>query len=227
VLSRCVIKIEILPERLRVLYLHGFASSPASRKARFFAEKLASLGFAVEVPDLAEGDFKGLTIAKQLALVDRLGRRERVIVIGSSLGGYLAALYAARHPEVDRLILLAPALRFHALWSAEFGADRLRLWREKGSIPVFHYGAGSYQLIGYQLMDDAARFEPDPEFAQPCLLFHGANDPLVPIAQSVEFAAARPNVRLIGLDSGHELTDVLDKIWEESEKFLVPKPAVK
>jgi len=212
---------------LRVLYLHGFASSPASRKAGFFAEKLASLGFAVEIPDLAEGDFKGLTLTKQLALVERLGRRERVIVIGSSLGGYLAALYAARHPEVDRVILLAPALRFHALWSTEFGPERLRLWREKGSIPVFHYGAGTTQLIGYQLMEDAGRFEPDPEFSQPCLLFHGSQDPVVPIAQSVEFAATRSNVRLIGLDSGHELTDVLDKIWDESEKFLAPKPALK
>jgi pimeloyl-ACP methyl ester carboxylesterase len=216
-----------LSERLRVLYLHGFASSPASRKACFFAEKLAALGFAVEIPDLAEGDFKGLTLTKQLALVERLGRHEPAIVIGSSLGGYLAALYTARHPEVDRVILLAPALGFHRLWSHEFGPERLRLWREKGSIPVFHYGAGSQQLIGYQLMEDASRFEPDPQFSQPCLIFHGAQDPLVPIAQSLEFAAARPNVRLIGLDSGHELTDVLDKIWDESEKFLVPNPAVK
>ncbi len=216
-----------MSEPSRVLYLHGFASSPASRKATFFAEKLAALGFAVEIPDLAEGDFKRLTITNQLALVERLGRGERVIVIGSSLGGYLAALYAARHPEVDRLILLAPALRFHRLWTQEFGPERLRLWREKGSIPVFHYGAGSNQLIGYQLMEDAGRFEPDPEFAQPCLLFHGDQDPLVPIAQSVEFAAAHPNVHLVGLHSGHELTDVLDKIWEESEKFLTPKPAVK
>jgi hypothetical protein len=214
-------------EPSRVLYLHGFASTPASRKARFFAEKLAALGFAVEIPDLAEGDFKRLTITKQLALIERLGCGERVIVIGSSLGGYLAALYAARHPEVERLILLAPALRFHRLWTQEFGPERLRLWREKGSISVFHYGAGSNQLIGYQLMEDAGRFEPDPEFSQPCLLFHGAQDPLVPIAQSAEFAAAHPNVRLIGLHSGHELTDVLDKIWEESEKFLAPKPAVK
>jgi uncharacterized protein len=217
----------MLSHRPRVLYLHGFASSPASRKARFFAEKLAALGFAVEIPDLAEGNFERLTLTKQLALIERLGRREPVILIGSSLGGYLAALYAARHPEVDRLILLAPALRFHALWTKEFGPARLPLWREKGSISVFHYGTGRPQLIGYQLMEDAGGFEPEPEFSQPCLLFHGTQDPLVPIAQSVEFAASRPNVRLIRLASGHELTDVLDKIWEESERFLSPNPAVK
>jgi hypothetical protein len=216
-----------LSGRPRVLYLHGFASSPASRKARFFAEKLITLGFAVEIPDLAEGDFQGLTLTKQLALIERLGRHEPAIVIGSSLGGYLAALYAARHPEVDRVILLAPALRFHALWTAEFGSERLRLWREKGSIPVFHYGAGRAQLIGYQLMEDARGFEPEPQFSQPCLIFHGDRDPLVPVTQSVEFAATRPKVQLIRLASGHELTDVLDEIWEKSEKFLTAHPAVK
>ena len=217
----------MLSSRPRVLYLHGFASSPASRKARFFAEKLAALGLAVEIPDLAEGDFEGLTLSKQLAFVERLGRHEPAIVIGSSMGGYLAALYTARHPEVDRVILLAPALRFHALWTTEFGAERLRLWKEKGSVPVFHYGIGRPQLIGYQLMEDAARFEPEPQFSQPCLIFHGDSDPLVPVTQSVQFAATHPNVRLIRLASGHELTDVLDKIWDESERFLLLNPALK
>jgi pimeloyl-ACP methyl ester carboxylesterase len=217
----------MLASRPRVLYLHGFASSPASRKARFFAEKLAALGLAVEIPDLAEGDFEGLTLSKQLGLIERLGRHEPAIVIGSSLGGYLAALYAARHPEVDRVILLAPALHFHSLWTTEFGPDRLRLWKEKGSVPVLHYGTGRPQLIGYQLMEDAARFEPEPQFSQPCLIFHGDSDPLVPVTQSVHFAAAHPNVRLIRLASGHELTDVLDKIWDESERFLLLNPALK
>ena len=188
---------------------------------------MAALGFAVEIPDLAEGDFKGLTLSKQLALVERLGRHEPAIVIGSSMGGYLAALYAARHPEVERVILLAPALRFHALWATECGPERLRLWKEKGSVPVFHYGTGRPQLIGYQLMEDAAQFEPEPQFSQPCLLFHGDSDPLVPVTQSVQFAAAHANVRLIRLASGHELTDVLDKIWDESERFLLLNPALK
>ena len=217
----------MLSSRPRVLYLHGFASSPASRKARFFAEKLAALGLAVEIPDLAEGDFEGLTLSKQLALIERLGRHEPAIVIGSSMGGYLAALYAARHPEVDRVILMAPALRFHALWATEFGPERLRLWKEKGSVPVFHYGTGRPQLIGYQLMEDAASFEAEPQFSQPCLIFHGDSDPLVPVTQSVQFAATHPNVRLIRLASGHELTDVLDKIWDESERFLLLNPALK
>ncbi len=41
----------------RFIYLHGFASSPSSRKARFFEERFRELGIGLEVPDLAEGRF--------------------------------------------------------------------------------------------------------------------------------------------------------------------------
>jgi pimeloyl-ACP methyl ester carboxylesterase len=213
-------------KRLRVLYLHGFASSPRSRKARFFAEKLAGLGFDVQIPDLAEADFQHLTISNQLRVVERAAcggsaAPEPVILIGSSLGGYLAALYAAAHPEVDRLILLAPAFCFHQLWTKELGPERLRLWREKGSIPIFHYGEERNMLLGYQLMEDASRFDAFPNFPQPCLIFHGAQDPVLPLSQSAAFAAVHSNARLVELQSGHELIDVLDDMWDVCSKFLV------
>ena len=93
----------------RILYLHGFASSPASSKARFFAARLRAAGGRVEIPDLAAGDFEHLTITGQLRVIEQAAAGEPVALMGSSLGGYLAGLYAARHPEVSRVILLAPA----------------------------------------------------------------------------------------------------------------------
>src|SRR4051794_18445384 len=115
----------MLSARLDVVYLHGFASSPASRKAHFFYEQLQQSGFVVNVPDLAGGNFERLTISAQLRVIERTSAHKPFILIGSSLGGYLAALYAARHPEVDRLILLAPAFDFHRLWTAQLGPERL------------------------------------------------------------------------------------------------------
>lgn len=56
---------------MRFIYLHGFASSPRSTKAAFFSERLTRLGHAVDVPDLEQGDFEGLTITRQLAVVRR------------------------------------------------------------------------------------------------------------------------------------------------------------
>jgi hypothetical protein len=211
----------MLPDHLRVLYLHGFASGASSRKARFFAEKLSALGVRVEVPILDEENFQKLTITGQLKVIEKAVRNEPVVLIGSSLGGYLAALYAADHPEVPRLVLLAPAFRFHHLWTTGMDAQALERWRETGSLPIFHYGEGREMPIGYQLIEDAARYDPCPDFSQPALLFHGTRDPHVPVEYSAEFAQHHPNARLIRMDSGHELTDVLDQIWDQSRVFLL------
>jgi len=42
---------------MRVVYLHGFASSPQSTKAQFFARKFADAGLAFEAPTLDQGNF--------------------------------------------------------------------------------------------------------------------------------------------------------------------------
>src|SRR3712207_248123 len=97
---------------MRVLYLHGFASGPSSGKAQFFRARLAERGVQLEIPDLVEGDFENLTITGQLAVIERTARGDPVVLMGSSLGGYLAALYASSHPEVTKLILMAPAFYF-------------------------------------------------------------------------------------------------------------------
>ncbi len=211
----------MLPEGLRVLYLHGFASGPQSRKAGFFAGRLREAGFPVDIADLAEDGFERLTISGQLRVIERSARGQSVVLIGSSLGGYLAALYAASHPEVDRLVLLAPAFNFWHLWASELGPVRLAEWRKNGHISVFHYAEGREMPIGYQLMEDASRFEPFPGFRQPALIIHGDFDNVVPPSQSAEFAALHPNVRLVRVQSGHELTDVLEPIWQEIKSFLL------
>ena len=216
----------MLPVPARVLYLHGFASSPASRKAQFFSAKLKALGFAVEIPDLAQGDFRHLTLSKQLAVIDRAVERAAqscpVTLIGSSMGGYLAALYAAGHPEaVERVILLAPAFGFYQLWVDELGPQRLRAWEETDSLAVFHYGEGHTTPVAFELLRDARQFPAFPGVAQPALVFHGSADNIVPVQRSIEFAAARANVQLVQFPSNHELTDVLDPIWDASKEFLL------
>jgi pimeloyl-ACP methyl ester carboxylesterase len=206
----------------RVIYLHGFASSPQSRKAQFFAGKVHGEGFMFEAPDLAAGDFEHLTISGQLGIVERLLASGPAILMGSSLGGYLAALCAARQPaRVRKAILLAPAFGFHDLWTRELGPERVKMWRENGTIPVFHYGEGREIPLAFDLLRDAARYEAFPEISQAGLIFHGVDDPLVPIAQSRSYVAARPNVRLLEFRSGHELTDVLDDMWLAAKDFML------
>ncbi len=205
----------------RVLYLHGFASSPQSKKARFFAARLHAEGFTVEIPDLAASDFEHLTISRQLRLVEELLKEGPAILIGSSLGGYLAALAAARYIEVQKVILLAPAFGFSDLWKREMGEEKFNRWRENGTVPIFHYGEGRELPLAFDLMADAEVYETFPDVRQLGLIFHGVDDQVVPVAQSRRFAAGRENIRLLEFRSGHELTDVLNDMWTAARVFLL------
>jgi pimeloyl-ACP methyl ester carboxylesterase len=206
---------------MRAIYLHGFASSPQSTKAQFFRQRLEERGAEVLIPRLDRGDFPALTISGQLEVIAETVADRPAILFGSSLGGYLAALFAARHPAlVERLVLLAPAFQFPRRWRQRYTPEELAQWRRQGFVRVFHYGERRELPLGFAFLEDSARYEDEPEFHQPALVFHGVRDEVVPPQVSVDFAAARPNVRLELLDSGHELTDVLEPIWQKTAVFL-------
>ena len=208
-----------MPAR-RFLYLHGFASGPKSSKAQYFRQQFASLGIPLEILQLDQGDFEHLTISGQLQLVEETARGQPSVLIGSSLGGYLAALYAARHAEVERVVLLAPAFRFPSYWPASLGAAKLDDWQSTGKLSVFHYAANAERSLGYEFYQDGIQYEPEPDVGQPALILHGTQDQVVPAEFSVAYAEHRPNVELHLLDSGHELSDVFDDLWRLSAAFL-------
>jgi hypothetical protein len=205
----------------KVVYLHGFASGPGSSKAQFFRRKFAQRGVEIAIPQLDEGRFESLTISGQLKVVERTVAGGPAILMGSSLGGYLAALYAARQPsQVERLVLLAPAFQFPRRWRERYSDEDWARWRETGSTPVLHYGDQRERLLGYGFVEDAAQYEDEPVFSQPALILHGVHDNVVPAAISTRYAQLHPNVKLVLLESGHELTDVVEKMWTEISGFL-------
>jgi len=205
---------------MRYVYLHGFASGPQSRKAQFFREKLASIGIPLEIPALDQGDFEHLTISGQLEFTTQLLAGEPAVLIGSSMGGYLAALYASRHPEIDRMVLLAPAFGFGARWAETFGADKVAEWRNLGHAEVYHYAARDMRRLSIDLFNDAPRHDGYPSCARPALIFHGVHDNVVPLAASQTWVEANPTAQLIPMESGHDLLDVLEPIGEATARFL-------
>ncbi|MCZ2151492.1 MAG: alpha/beta fold hydrolase [Bryobacterales bacterium] len=204
-----------------VIYLHGFASGPGSKKAQYFARRFAELGVKVEAPDLAEGDFENLTITGQLRVVERAAAGCGVVLMGSSLGGYLAALYAARHPETERIVLMAPGFGFARRWPERLGAESMNEWERTGWLPVFHYGEKAERRVGYGLIADGRQYEEYPAVTQPCLIYHGRRDDVAPVEASMEFASGKANVDLRIEDSDHELVDVLDVMWAGVRRFAV------
>lgn len=205
---------------MRIIYLHGFASGPGSRKAQVFQSRLMAAGLPVAVPQLDGGNFSALTISGQYEILEREAAGQPVTLVGSSMGGYLAALYASRHPEVERLVLMAPAFDFQSRWPAMLGEEKFRAWQETGELEVFHYADQAPRKVGWQLAADAAQWPAVPGFRQPALLFHGVHDPTVPISGSRAYAGAHPNVTLEEFDAGHELTEVLEEMWQRTAVFL-------
>ena len=209
-----------------ILYLHGFASGPTSHKGAFFARQFAQIGATVHQPDLNEGDFKGLTLTRQVQTVARMVNELRPeLVIGSSLGGYVAALCASIEPKTPALMLMAPAFGFARRWRERLGKDAFEQWRERGVMEIYHYGYGRPAEIGYQLYEDALWFSDAPEVEQPALIFHGTRDDVVRPDHSVQYAWGKANVQVELLDSDHGLTDVLDTIWTETVAWRSRLPA--
>jgi len=86
----------------RILFIHGSDSNGQTYKAQVLRKTF---------PELISPDFTG-------PLAVRLSQMEAILkdqngwtLIGSSLGGLMAALFATQHPgQVCKLVLLAPAL---------------------------------------------------------------------------------------------------------------------
>ena len=137
------------------------------------------------------------------------------------MGGYLAAWYASRHPEIERIIMMAPAFHFPDRWLERVSPEDRETWRKKGFTQIFHYGVGEERPLGYRFLEDLEGYENEPDVTQPAMLFHGRLDTVVPIEVSRSYAAGHANVTLQEFDSGHELTDVLEPMWTRTREFLV------
>jgi uncharacterized protein len=208
----------------RLLYLHGFVSSPRALKATLFAKELAARGVTLEVPDLNLPSFADLTLSRQLEQLDELTRGQPaggVVLIGSSLGGYAAALQAARSEAIGGLVLLAPAFDFRRRWAEKLGSFIVEEWRRRNFMLVFHNGTGQLEPIHYSLLEDAARHPAFPPPRVATLLFHGRRDEVVDPAGSERYAAEHPElVELELLDDDHGLATSAGHIVERSLRFL-------
>lgn len=198
------------------LYLHGFASSPHSAKGLFLQQKFQSLGIALQLPDLNQGDFSHLTLTRQIAQVEELLPSGSVLLIGSSLGGLVAAWVAERNLQVSHLVLLAPAFNFVCYYQQRLGSEALNLWQQQGYRPVFHHHEQREMPLHYQFLEDARQYrDQDLSRPLPTLILHGREDEVIPIAASREYQTSRPWVKLRELESDHALTHGRETIWQE------------
>ncbi len=207
-----------------VFYLHGFASSPGSTKASYFADRLLAHGVRLRCPDFNVPDFATMTMTRMLeqlsSELDALGPG-LVTLMGSSLGGTLAILAAERWPRVDRLVLLAPAVMFAKPGHHLLPPERLAAWRREGAMSFFHYAYGEERPLNVSFYEDSLHYNPfDAAFQQQTLIFQGLRDASVDFRTVERFASMRPNVTLSLLEDDHSLIVSLPRIWQDVQPFL-------
>lgn len=95
------------------IFLHGLESSSKGTKAIFLGDLY---------PEMKIPDFRGTLSERMKSLYAILAEQSNIILIGSSFGGLMAAIFAMEYPDaVKRIVLLAPALNF-----PEFDNYRIR-----------------------------------------------------------------------------------------------------
>ena len=184
-----------------VVWLGGFHSDMIGTKAQALADWAAARGRAFLRFDYfghgqSEGDFADGTITRWrgdvLAVLDALAPGE-VVLVGSSMGGWLACLAALVRPDrVKGLVLIAPAADFtEALLKpslpteAEAALARDGVWTRPSA-----YDGDGYP-ISAALLEDGARWSilgaPVPITA-PVRILQGGADPDVPWRHALELS---------------------------------------
>ena len=187
-----------------VVWLGGFRSDMAGTKAEALADWAQANGRAYLRFDYlghgeSSGDFQGKgTITRwredALAVLDELALGP-VVLVGSSMGGWLACLVALARPRrVKAMVLVAPASDFtEKLMGPEIPpAGHAALAAEGVWLRPSDYG--DPYPITKALLEDGARWsilgaEPVP-IAIPVRILQGAADPDVPWRHALELALA-------------------------------------
>jgi uncharacterized protein len=172
----------------------------------------------------SSGSMSPLTGARLLedchAVVERLCSRDhRILMIGSSMGGWVAAWYAAQHPDrITANMLIAPSFEFGRGFLKQLSPERAARWAEDGVL-LFANEYGQAEL-GYELIQDMSHYPVEglyQRYRTPTLVCHGLADQIVDCRQSQAFAerCAATDIDLVMFKNGdHRLTAHKDELVE-------------
>lgn len=185
-------------QRPHLVYLHGFLSSPASKKARETADWMNEQGLAAQFhcPELPPTP---LAVAKRLEQLFARLAGETICIVGSSLGGFYATWAAEEFG--CRAVLLNPAVRPYDLLKDYIGPQR-------------NYQTGEVQLVEAGFADDLRALERQPSRAENYWLLVQTGDETLDYRAAVAFYhGCRQSITIGGDHSYVGYADMLPHIW--------------
>ncbi len=201
-----------------------------SPKATLFARYFGAKGFRTIVPDLSLPTLRELSVLAALDMIAKVindsASQERIVLIASSFGGFLAlqALSRLETHLLEKILgvaLLAPVLYpWHAEEPIISGAVE-RAWRESGVFPIEEGATGAQVLVHQMFLEELKAFA-DLELVvrAPTVVLHGVRDERVPYRHSVEFVNRNPQVRLVSLDDDHQMLSNPQVLVELVDQFV-------
>lgn len=179
-----------------VILCHGFLSNKDSRTNIRLTDLLIPKGLSTVRFDWfgmgeSGGRFADITVTACLAQLESLLHDiqqrgyQHVGLVGSSFGGLLAILAAAKHPELFAVGLKCPVPDFPEMLELEFGKEGMTKWKETNTIPDVTGGKNPL-VLNFEFFQDCCRFKAYAQaekIISPCLIVHGEKDELVPLHQ--------------------------------------------
>ena len=219
------IELDVLIGRQPTLvYLHGMTSARVGHKSGSLLALSRRLGlgfcrFDMRGHGASDGEVASITISDLLtdtrAVAAHVGP---CVLIGSSLGGLVAAWTAALHgASVAALVLLSPALGF---------LPQMAKQAESYEVPR---GQNASMVFDRRVLEDARQYDESGLPARlelPVLLAHGSEDDTVPVAVSRTFAGAIPAswAEFHCIEGGsHSLNEDFDEVSERIASFLAAR----
>jgi putative redox protein len=194
-----------------VILCHGMESDKNSEKLIYLGRALADRGilglrFDFSYAGESSGRFEDITYGGELedlraayAWIEER-RRGKTAVLGSSMGGTVALLFAAETQNIAALVTVAAPLHPERFPQTILTAAQLQEWRERG----FTYYHG--RRLNVSLLEDLQQLDvvqAAKKISCPVLILHGDADEVVPVAEAYELdRCLKPPKRLLVLEGG-------------------------
>ena len=215
-----------------VILCHGMESNKESEKLVFLARALAQRGipalrFDFSYVGESSGKFEDITYTGEVDDLDAAyslihGRYPgRTAILGSSMGGTVALLYAAQQKSIAALVTVAAPLHPEHFPRRVLTPEQVHQWRLQG-VTTFNG-----QRLNVSLLHDLERIDVPASVKKitcPVLIIHGDADEIVPVSEAHELHASLANNKRLSILKGtdHRLSDpiLMERAVNEALEWL-------